>query len=115
MRSEQRIECGKLEPADIQLARVFLRRNEATNVRAPKGYAAEPRIDANGNVRFQRLPSRLDVARPQERREPLHARATIPVESIDSLVRPVHALAFEVHAIARQARRRIESVALIRP
>src|SRR5581483_3092878 len=72
-------------------------------------------IDSDGDVRLQSFPSRKDIARPKKRCKSLHARITVAMQCVHALIRPVHLRTFEIHAIARQARGRVETVTLIGP
>ena len=77
--------------------------------------AAQAGVDADGHVVLERLPARLAVARPEERRKTLHAWAAVSMERVDALIGAVHLVAFEVHAVARHARGGVEAVALVGP
>src|SRR5439155_25638943 len=80
VRSEQRTEGAELEPARVQLARVFLRRHEAADVGSPIRDPTQPGVDGDRNMRAQRLPGGIDVARPEEGAVTLHARVPVAVE-----------------------------------
>src|SRR2546427_545987 len=115
MRAEQRVKSGELKPAHVQLAGVILGGDETANVGTPKRDAAQAGIYCDGYVRLQSLPSGLDVARPQERGVSLHASVSIAVQSVNTLVRPIHLMALKIRPIARKPRGRVESIALIGP
>ena len=115
VRAKERTECAELKPAGVQLAGVFRGRHEAADVRAPVRDAGQRRVHGDGHVRLQRLPGRIDVARPEERGVTLHPGVAVAVKREDTLVRTELLRAFEVHANASQPRVRVQAVALIRP
>src|SRR5258708_30608787 len=115
MRAGQRTERGELEPADVQFAGKLAGRDEAADVGAPIRNPAQSGIDRDWHMRLERSPRRLYVARPQERRIPLHTCVSVAVKSIDSLVRTIHPLPLEIHPVARQPRSGVVSIALIGP
>ena len=67
VRAKQRTERAELKPADVELAGELLRRHEAADVGAPERNARQPGVDRDRHVRLQRLPRRVDIARPEER------------------------------------------------
>ncbi len=105
VRAERRAERAELEPAHVQLAGVFRRRHEAADVGAPERNAREARVDRDRHVRLQRLPRRVDVARPEERAVALHAGVAVAMQRERPLVRAIQLRPFPVHADAREARR----------
>ena len=113
--AEQRVERAELEPAHVQLAGVLRRRHEAADVRAPVGNARQRGVHGHRHVRLQRLPRRVDVARPEERAVARHAGGAVAMQRVRPLVRPVHLAAFPVHADAVETRDGIVGVALIGP
>ena len=115
VRAERRTERAELEPAHVQLAGVLGRRHEAADVGAPERNARQAGVDGDGHVRLERLPRRVDVARPEERAVALHAGVAVAMQRERPLVRAIQLRPFPIHADARQPRRRVEAVALIGP
>ncbi len=107
--AEQRAERAELKPADVQFAGEFRSRNEAADIRAPIGNAAQAAVDADGHLVLQRHPHGADVAGPQERRVPAHARRAVAMQRVRALVGAVELVRVPVHAIAHQARRQIRA------
>src|SRR5947209_2585639 len=64
---------------------------------------------------FQRVPGRINIARPKEGSVTLHAGLPIAMQSEWPLVRTKLLRAFPVHTMAREPRWSIEAVTLIRP
>src|SRR2546425_7717693 len=64
---------------------------------------------------FQRVPGRINIARPKECSVTLHAGLPITMQGEWPLVRTKLLRAFPVHAMAREPRWSIEAVTLIRP
>src|SRR5438132_4898811 len=66
MGTEERAEGTKLEPAQIQLRREFLRGHEPADVRSPVGNARKRGSDGDRNVNLQPRPRRIAISSPQE-------------------------------------------------
>src|SRR6266567_3757635 len=66
MGTEERAKCAELEPTQIQLRREFFSGHKSDDVRSPVWNDRERRIDGDGNVNLQSLPSGIDISRPQE-------------------------------------------------
>src|SRR5690348_15520008 len=113
--AKERIERAELEPANVQLAGVVARWNEPADVRPPIGQARETRVDRYGDVRLERLPTRLHVARPDEPAVPLYAGRRVAMERIRPLVRPVQLRSLPVHPMPIEPRRAVEPIALVGP
>ena len=79
------------------------------------GSPESPVLIADGHVRFERLPARLHVARPDESAVPLHARRRVAMQRVRPLVRPIQLRAFPIHPMPIEPRRAVEAVALIGP
>ena len=105
VRAEGRAERAELEPAHVQLAGVVGGRHEAADVGAPERNARQARVDRHGHVRLQRLPCRVDVARPQKRAVALHPGRAVAMQRERPLVGPIQLRPFPIHPDAREARR----------
>src|SRR5438552_188859 len=80
MRPKEGTERAELEPADMQLAGVFLCGNEATDVSAPVRYSRQRGVNRHRNMSLQRLPGRVHISGPKERRITLHAGLAITMQ-----------------------------------
>ena len=115
VRAEQRAERAELEPAHVQLARKFLRGNEAADVGAPVGNAGQAGVDPDGTCVFSVSQRGMDIARPEERRVPLHARVAVAVQRIDAARSAGRAAGLPSTSGCAPAARPRRAVALVRP
>src|SRR5215211_890996 len=102
VRAEGRTEGTELEPSHMQLTRVFRRRHESADIRAPERDPRERGIDRDGNVRLQRLPRGVHVTRPEEGAIALHPHVSVTVEREGTLVWPVLLRPFPIHPDPRE-------------
>src|SRR5437762_10021459 len=100
MRSKEGTKSAELKPADMQLARVLLGRNETTDVSAPVRYSRQRGINRHRNMSLQRLPGRVHISGPKERSITLHAGLAIAMQRKRSLVGTQLPRAFVIHSVA---------------
>src|SRR5262249_60224867 len=89
--------------------------DEATDIGAPIRDAAQSGIDRDGDMRPERFPCRIDIARPQKRAIALHPRASVAMKGVGTLVGAPLTRAVPIHANAGEPRRGAETVSLVWP
>src|SRR5438094_4883429 len=115
MTAKQNAGGAKLEPPQVKRSSGCLGGNEAADVCPPVCDSTERGGDCDRNVGLQRLPSRVDIARPQKRAVTLHPCVTVSMKSVGTFIRSINLRAFPVHAIADQAGGDVERIAFIGP
>ena len=111
----QRIERGKLHPAHIQFARVFIRRIKRTDVGVPEGRDAQRVVDANGDMGFQGPPRRERIARPHPAAPTRDAQIAVAMQAPGAHVGLLRERARVVEFMALHALVEVEPVALVGP
>src|SRR3990172_4067365 len=108
-------ERAELEPANVQLARVFFGRNESADIASPIRKSRKAAVDRNRHVCGERLPPAPRVARPDVATVTLNAGRGIAVQRERPLVRAIELGSLPVHPMPIQTRRPIETITLIGP
>src|ERR1017187_4228687 len=88
MRTEQRIERGKLEPSRVKLSRQFRRGIKSARIRPPKRRQTQRSVDAHRHLRGERRPARINVAGPDPAAVTRRARISIAVQTPRAFARP---------------------------
>ena len=115
VRAKRAAERGELEPAGVELAGQLVVRVEAADVGSPVGTDAERVVDADGDLRFERLPRAVGVARPDPAAPLRDAGVAVSLKTPRADVGRRLKMALVIELMALDALVQVEPVAFVGP